>query len=218
MHNGGCGRAGRRGAELGSHPAGMARAGSRPGSAGPESISAPILSGRGGAAKSCRVGVGVPSGPSRVRRPESARRGCAMGTCFSTAKATGCSVVRRRMPSTNPVASSRCHLNGGWTTTTPAPSRCAASPERRSSHGPEPRVVCVSSRVGACTGCGWTSVRWVGTCGECQSRGTVAERGTPKLRGSRRDPRGRRGLHRPDPHRHGHPTKDRDGGTGPGAR
>ena len=33
-----------------------------------------------------------------------------------------------------------------------------------------------------CTECGWTSVRWVGKCGECQSWGSVVERGAPKLR------------------------------------
>ena len=32
-----------------------------------------------------------------------------------------------------------------------------------------------------CTECGWTSVRWVGRCGECQTWGSVAERGAPKL-------------------------------------
>ncbi|WP_040282301.1 DNA repair protein RadA [Tessaracoccus massiliensis] len=33
-----------------------------------------------------------------------------------------------------------------------------------------------------CTECGWTSVRWVGRCGECNAWGTVVERGAPKLR------------------------------------
>ena len=28
-----------------------------------------------------------------------------------------------------------------------------------------------------CTECGWTSVRWVGKCGECQTWGSVVERG-----------------------------------------
>ena len=32
-----------------------------------------------------------------------------------------------------------------------------------------------------CTECGWTSVRWVGRCGECQTWGSVAERGAPTL-------------------------------------
>lgn len=32
-----------------------------------------------------------------------------------------------------------------------------------------------------CTECGWTSVRWVGRCGECQTWGSVVERGAPKL-------------------------------------
>ncbi|MBN9629145.1 MAG: DNA repair protein RadA, partial [Actinobacteria bacterium] len=26
-----------------------------------------------------------------------------------------------------------------------------------------------------CTECGWTTVKWVGRCGECQEWGTVAE-------------------------------------------
>ncbi|HET9873645.1 MAG TPA: DNA repair protein RadA [Propionibacteriaceae bacterium] len=32
-----------------------------------------------------------------------------------------------------------------------------------------------------CTECGWTTVRWVGRCGECQTWGTVAETGAPQL-------------------------------------
>ena len=32
-----------------------------------------------------------------------------------------------------------------------------------------------------CTECGWTSARWVGRCGECQTWGSVAEEGAPKL-------------------------------------
>lgn len=32
-----------------------------------------------------------------------------------------------------------------------------------------------------CTECGWTSVRWVGRCGECQTWGSVVEKGAPKL-------------------------------------
>ncbi len=32
-----------------------------------------------------------------------------------------------------------------------------------------------------CTECGWTTTRWVGRCGECQTWGSVAERGAPKL-------------------------------------
>ncbi len=32
-----------------------------------------------------------------------------------------------------------------------------------------------------CTECGWTTVRWVGRCGQCQTWGSVAERGAPKL-------------------------------------
>ena len=31
----------------------------------------------------------------------------------------------------------------------------------------------------ACTECGWTSVKWVGRCAECQAWGTVVERGAP---------------------------------------
>ena len=33
-----------------------------------------------------------------------------------------------------------------------------------------------------CTECGWTTVRWVGRCGECLAWGSVAERGAPKLK------------------------------------
>ena len=32
-----------------------------------------------------------------------------------------------------------------------------------------------------CTECGWTSVRWVGRCGECQTWGSVVEAGAPKV-------------------------------------
>src|SRR3989337_171198 len=32
-----------------------------------------------------------------------------------------------------------------------------------------------------CTECGWTSLRWVGRCGECQTWGSVEEAGAPKL-------------------------------------
>jgi DNA repair protein RadA/Sms len=32
-----------------------------------------------------------------------------------------------------------------------------------------------------CTDCGWTSVRWVGRCGECQAWGSVTEVGAPKI-------------------------------------
>lgn len=32
-----------------------------------------------------------------------------------------------------------------------------------------------------CTECGWTTNKWVGRCGECQTWGSVVERGTPKL-------------------------------------
>ena len=31
----------------------------------------------------------------------------------------------------------------------------------------------------ACSECGWTSVKWVGRCAECQAWGTVVERGVP---------------------------------------
>ena len=32
-----------------------------------------------------------------------------------------------------------------------------------------------------CTECGWTTVRWLGRCGECQTWGSIAEAGAPKL-------------------------------------
>lgn len=33
----------------------------------------------------------------------------------------------------------------------------------------------------ACTECGWTTVRWVGRCGECQTWGSVVEQGAPRV-------------------------------------
>lgn len=33
-----------------------------------------------------------------------------------------------------------------------------------------------------CTECGWSTVRWVGRCGECQAWGSVEERGAPKVK------------------------------------
>ena len=33
----------------------------------------------------------------------------------------------------------------------------------------------------SCTECGWTTMRWVGRCGECQAWGSVVESGAPKL-------------------------------------
>ena len=33
-----------------------------------------------------------------------------------------------------------------------------------------------------CTECGWTTVKWVGRCGECQAWGTVEEAGAPRVR------------------------------------
>ena len=32
-----------------------------------------------------------------------------------------------------------------------------------------------------CTECGWTTTKWVGRCGECQTWGSVVEKGAPKL-------------------------------------
>jgi DNA repair protein RadA/Sms len=32
-----------------------------------------------------------------------------------------------------------------------------------------------------CTECGWTTIRWAGRCGECQTWGSVVEAGAPKL-------------------------------------
>ncbi len=32
-----------------------------------------------------------------------------------------------------------------------------------------------------CTECGWTTVRWLGRCGECQTWGSIAEAGAPKV-------------------------------------
>src|SRR5690348_10026110 len=33
-----------------------------------------------------------------------------------------------------------------------------------------------------CTECGWTTVKWLGRCGECQAWGTVEEYGAPAVR------------------------------------
>ncbi|MFX4273859.1 DNA repair protein RadA [Propionibacteriaceae bacterium Y1685] len=33
-----------------------------------------------------------------------------------------------------------------------------------------------------CTECGWTTIRWVGRCGECQTWGSIEQVGAPKLR------------------------------------
>jgi DNA repair protein RadA/Sms len=33
-----------------------------------------------------------------------------------------------------------------------------------------------------CAECGWTTVKWVGRCGECQAWGSVAEVGVPTIR------------------------------------
>ena len=49
------------------------------------------------------------------------RRGVRHGYMFSTAKVMPLSSLSRRMPSTKPRAYSRCHRNGGCTTTTSAP-------------------------------------------------------------------------------------------------
>ena len=35
-----------------------------------------------------------------------------------------------------------------------------------------------------CSDCGWTSVKWVGRCGECQAWGTVDEIGATRTRGT----------------------------------
>lgn len=45
------------------------------------------------------------------------------------------------------------------------------------------KLTCMATKTDAyqCTECGWTTVRWVGRCGECQTWGSVAERGAPKL-------------------------------------
>ncbi len=43
----------------------------------------------------------------------------------------------------------------------------------------------------ACSECGWTSVKWVGRCAECQAWGTVVERGVPASVPSARVPAGR---------------------------
>ena len=39
-----------------------------------------------------------------------------------------------------------------------------------------------ASVVYECSECGWQTARWVGRCGECQTWGSVAEKGGPKLK------------------------------------
>ena len=71
---------------------------------------------------------------------------------FSTAKITSVSSDIFAMPSSNPLVYSRCQRNGGWTTTTLAPSRSARSLARSSfDHGSRPQTSWVRSRPGACT-------------------------------------------------------------------
>ena len=48
------------------------------------------------------------------------------------------------------------------------------------------RTVCCMAKTQTrpshrCTECGWTTVRWVGRCGECQAWGSVMEVGAPRL-------------------------------------
>src|SRR6195952_4010479 len=52
----------------------------------------------------------------------------------------------------------------------------------------------------ACTECGWTSVKWVGRCAECQAWGTVVERGVPAVAALRASsvPAGRGARPRPE--------------------
>ena len=67
------------------------------------------------------------------------------------------------MPSTKPFAYSRCHRNGGCTTTTDAPTVCAISALRCSlPQGSVPQTRCVSRSVGA-----WTET--TGTSWNCDS-------------------------------------------------
>ena len=71
---------------------------------------------------------------------------------FSTAKITSVCSASSARPCSKPRAYSRCQRNGGWTTTTLAPTRSARSLERRSfSQGSRPHTPWVSSRLGACT-------------------------------------------------------------------
>ncbi len=75
-----------------------------------------------------------------------------IGYMFSTANITSVPAARAARPSSKPRAYSDCQRNGGWTTTTRAPTRSARSLERRSfSHGSRPHTRWVSSRLGACT-------------------------------------------------------------------
>ena len=80
---------------------------------------------------------------------------------LSTANARPVDSSRAAMPSTKPAAYSRCQRNGGWTTTTPAPTACAISAERSSlPQGSVPHTRWVNSRHGECTehtGSSWWS-------------------------------------------------------------
>jgi hypothetical protein len=81
---------------------------------------------------------------------------------FSTAMVRLYSFSRSATPSTNARAYSRCHRNGGWTTTTSAPTSRAISALRCSlPHGSVPHTRWVSRRHGACTetiGISWNSL------------------------------------------------------------
>ena len=80
---------------------------------------------------------------------------------FSTAKAIPVSFSSAAMPSTKPAAYSRCHRNGGCTTTTSAPTASAISAERWSlPQGSVPQTRWVNSRHGewiATIGSSWWS-------------------------------------------------------------
>ena len=92
------------------------------------------------------------STPRSARRREEARH----GYMFSTAKAIPVSSSSEAMPSTKPAAYSRCHRNGGCTTTTSAPTASAISADRCSlPQGSVPQTRWVNSRHG----------EWIATIG-----------------------------------------------------
>jgi hypothetical protein len=69
---------------------------------------------------------------------------------FSTASRMPVSCSRSATPSMNPAAYSRCHRNGGCSTTVSAPTSTARSMDRSIfTQGSLPQTRCVTSSVGA---------------------------------------------------------------------
>ena len=89
-------------------------------------------------------------GSQSGRYAATSRLAACHGYMFSTAKTTSVSSRIRPTPVTKLRAYSRCHRNGGCTTTVEAPSASAASFDRTSlAHGSVPQTRWVISRQGA---------------------------------------------------------------------